>query len=273
VRHDLPDWLMPYLCHLPARALDRLRARAPLFLRVNTLKADLAGAAAALARDDIATEPGPLSPTCLRVVSGAPRVAASRAFADGLVEIQDAASQAVADFVEARPGETVLDFCAGGGGKTLSLAAAMGGRGRLVAHDASAARLAQLGPRAARAGAAIETAGPGADLPRDCDRVLVDAPCSGAGAWARNPDAKWRLTPGRLTDLTRLQDRVLDAAARSVGPGGRLVYATCSLIGAENAGRVAAFLDRHPGFAAEGERTWTPADGGDGFFAAALRRG
>lgn len=274
VRLDLPDWLMPRLAHLPRAALARLRHRAPVFLRVNTRVAGREDAVAALARDGIAAEPGPLSPTCLRVTGGARRISASHAFATGMVELQDAASQAVADLCAARPGETVLDFCAGGGGKTLALAARMEGAGRLVAHDAAPRRLAQLAPRAARAGAAVETRAPGdlADLAGACDLVLADAPCSGSGAWARNPDAKWRLTEAGLAGYTALQDRVLAEAAAAVRPGGRLVYATCSMIGDENGGRVAAFLAARPGFAERARRAWTPLDGGDGFFAAVLGR-
>jgi len=274
VRLDLPDWVMPLLADVPRAALGRMRARAGLFLRVNTLKGGVEAAIAALAEAGVVAERGPLSPTCLRVTDGARRVAQSPAYAQGLVEIQDAASQAMADLCAARPGETVLDFCAGGGGKSLALAAAMENRGRLVAHDSEPQRLAQLGPRAARAGAtvaAVEPGGTGA-LASACDLVLVDAPCSGSGAWARNPDAKWRLTPERLSDLTRLQDAVLADAALAVRPGGRLVYATCSLLPAENAETVARFLAANPDFAEAGRRSWTPLDGGDGFFAAMLTR-
>ncbi len=275
VRLDLPDWLAPELSHISDNALAPLRQRAKLFLRVNTLKADMAGARAALASDGVETIPGPLSPHCLLVSKNPQRVQGSRTYQDGLVEIQDAASQAVAAFAAAQPGETVLDFCAGGGGKTLALAAAMAGQGTLHAHDISSTRLAQLPQRAARAGAEVALIAPDdvGGLARSCDLVLVDAPCSGSGAWARNPDAKWRLTRQRLEDLIETQDRILDEAAMLVWPGGRLVYVTCSLIPAENDARVAAFLARNPTFL---ERTaplcLTPADGGDGFFAAMLSR-
>jgi len=275
IRLDLPDWLMPRLAYVPEAALAPLRQRAPLFLRVNMLKTDASAAAEALAAEGIATEPGPLSATCLRVTGGAPAVARSRAYREGLVEIQDAASQAAADYASARPGDTVLDYCAGGGGKSLAFAAAMRGRGSLYAHDIAGRRLAQIPDRAARAGAAVRLCPTGglAALEGRCDLVFVDAPCSGSGAWRRNPDAKWRLDPAGLAALTEMQDGVLAAAARSVRPGGRLVYATCSMLTEENAGRVAAFLARHPGFRpGRAPLALTPLDGGDGFFAAELIR-
>ncbi|HUF57651.1 MAG TPA: RsmB/NOP family class I SAM-dependent RNA methyltransferase [Thermohalobaculum sp.] len=272
---DLPDWLMPELADVPDAALLLLRRRAPVDLRVNLLKTDPASARARLAAEGIAVEPGPLSPTCLRVTGGARRVGASGAYAEGLVELQDAASQAVAERAGAQPGETVLDFCAGGGGKTLALAAAMGNRGRLIAHDASPARLEQLCPRARRAGARVEVLEPGgwSALEAAADLTLVDAPCSGSGAWRRNPDARWRLDPARLEELLALQDRVLGEAATTVRPGGRLVYATCSLIRRENDGRMRRFLDRHPWFSPSGSAlALTPLDGGDGFYASVLTR-
>ncbi|GMG85265.1 RsmB/NOP family class I SAM-dependent RNA methyltransferase [Paralimibaculum aggregatum] len=277
VRLDLPDWLLAaeLLGEVPEGALDRLRRRAPVFLRANRLKTDPEGAIAALAEDGILAVPGPLSPTCLAVTEGARRVARSGAFRDGLVEVQDAASQAVADLCAARPGERVLDLCAGAGGKSLALAAAMAGRGRLRAHDVSATRLAQLGPRALRAGASVEVVGSEAlaDFTGGCDLVLVDAPCSGSGAWARNPDAKWRLTRAALERLRAAQGALIARGAELLAPGGRLVYATCSMMPAENDRTVAAALAGLPGFTLESRRAWTPLDGGDGFFAAVLRAG
>jgi 16S rRNA (cytosine967-C5)-methyltransferase len=273
VRLDYPDWLdAPLRQSLGPRfeaSMAALQDRAPLDLRVNTLKADPAAAAAALAAEGVATAPGPLSPTCLRAAPGAP-VARSRAYADGLVELQDAASQAVADFAAARPGETVLDFCAGGGGKTLALAAAMGGRGRLVAHDADPRRMRDLPARLERAGARAETPGAGgmAALRGACDLVLVDAPCSGSGSWRRDPLGKWRLTPERLEDIAQAQREALSAAAAHVRPGGRLVYATCSLLICENDARFQAWLGAAPARALR----LTPDMGGDGFYAAAARR-
>jgi 16S rRNA (cytosine967-C5)-methyltransferase len=275
IRLDFPDWLSPHFEAIPDADLELTRQRAPLFLRVNLLRADRTAAIAALASEQIVTEPGPLSPTCLTVLSGARSVARSRAYLDGLVEVQDAASQAVADYAHAVPGDTVLDYCAGAGGKALALAAAMAGRGDLHAHDIAPQRLAQLADRAIRAGAEITPHEPDqiGPLTGSCDLVLVDAPCSGSGAWRRNPDAKWRLTDDQLAGYVEAQDAVLDRAAAAVRPGGRLLYATCSLLTLENQQRVANFLathtDFHPG---RDPLVLTPASGGDGFFASEILR-
>lgn len=274
-----------------------LRDRAPLDLRVNTLKGSRAAAQAALAAEGIATEPLALSPWGLRAAGGA-AVEKSRAFAAGLVEIQDLASQLLLQVADALPGETVIDYCAGAGGKTLGLAASMADRGRLVACDIDAARLARLAPRAARAGAGIiETRclrdDPLADLADVADLVVVDAPCSGTGTWRRNPEARLRLTGSALAGITALQAEILDRAARLVRPGGRLVYAVCSLLPAEGEAQVRAFGDRAAGFrladargrlsgAAAGIDTVSPMSqclalsparqGCDGFFVAEFER-
>ena len=273
VRLDLDDWLMRLLAGVPDEALAPLRHRAPLHLRVNRLKVTPEQAVAELAREGVVVEPGPLDPDCLVVRENPHRVAQSIAYLEGLVEVQDAASQAAARYASAQPGQTVLDFCAGGGGKALAMAAQMGGQGAVYAHDIAAERLAQIAPRAARAGAMVSVLAPRetVTLAQRCDLVLVDAPCSGSGAWARNPDAKWRLSPERLAELQALQDQILDLAAQAVRPGGRLVYATCSLIADENQRRTEAFLTRQAGFA-PGRRplVLTPADGGGGFFACEL---
>lgn len=275
VRLDMPDWLIaPLRESLGASlepVLEALRRRAPVDLRVNRLKADPAQAAAALAEDGVETEPGPLSPDALRVTSAARKLRASRAYRDGWVELQDAASQSVAAFAGARPGERVLDFCAGGGGKALALAAAMQGRGEVAAHDAAPRRMADLPARAARAGAAVRVLdGPVPDREQGrFDLVFVDAPCSGSGAWRRNPDAKWAFRPEDLARLREVQDGILVAAARFVWPGGRLVYATCSLLEAENGERVQAFATGCAARVAR-EMRLTPLQGGDGFYAAEI---
>jgi len=217
------------------------------------------------------------------------------AYAAGLIEVQDAGSQLAAKAVAAVPGETVVDLCAGAGGKTLALAADMsaggGFRGRLVACDADRARLARLGPRAERAGVVVETRlldggreGEGlADLAGVADAVLVDAPCSGTGTWRRNPEARWRLSPRELERVCGLQARLMDVGAELVRPGGRLVFVTCSLLDEEGAGAFAAFLARS-GWAAEaflpgvgeargaGLRLSPARDDCDGFFIAVARR-
>ncbi len=278
VRLDYPDWLDGALrASLGARfepAMTALRRRAPLDLRVNTLKASVAEAADALAAEGIETRPAPHAPHGLRAAPGA-KLRAGRAWAEGLVEPQDAASQAAAALAGAEPGATVLDYCAGGGGKTLALAAAMAGRGRLIAHDAQPARMADLPARAARAGAQVTLRGPGTldDLRGRCDLVFVDAPCSGSGSWRRDPAGKWRLTPERLEALCALQPRLVAEAARFVRPGGRLAYATCSMLAAENAAALAAM--RVPPFALQLEpcasMSLTPADDADGFFCEVLQ--
>lgn len=270
VHLDIADWMLPRLGHVPREALLLMRERAPLDLRVNTLRSTREDAIARLAEDGIAAVPAPLSPTAIRVTDGARRVAGSRAYADGVVEVMDAASQAVADLCNAQPGETVIDWCAGAGGKTLALAASMQNRGRLIAHDADPRRLAQLTPRARRAGALVEIADGAMPL---ADVVLVDAPCSGSGTWRRNPETKWRLTEEDLAAFAARQQAILNAAAAHVRPDGRLVYATCSLFTEENGAVIASFLSERPEFAAAGAAlTLTPCDGGDGFFSTVLIR-
>jgi 16S rRNA (cytosine967-C5)-methyltransferase len=269
---DLPGWLLPQLRDslgpdLEAVALA-LQSRAPVFLRVNLRKADLAIAQAALAAEGITTKPHPLAATALDVVENARRVQTSAAFRDGLVELQDASSQAVVQALPLADGMTVLDHCAGGGGKTLAMAAQA--RLRLYAHDAAPHRMADLPDRARRAGVEVtltdrpETSGP-------YDLILVDAPCSGSGSWRRDPEGKWRLTPEQLDSIRRTQSEILDHVAPMLRKGGVLAYATCSLLRAENQDQVRAFLDRHPGWRQEKDLSFTPLQGGDGFYLSLLR--
>ena len=191
------------------------------------------------------------------------------------VPARSPASQAAVDLAAARPGETVLDLCAGGGGKTLALAAAMAGRGRLFAHDVAAQRIAALPERALRAGAAVEIVDTFAlaRLHGACDLVFVDAPCSGSGAWRRNPDSKWRLRPADLQRLIATQDELLLQAATLLAPGGRIVYATCSILPRENDARVESFLRRSDRLTVQRCLALTPLDGGDGFYAALIGHG
>ncbi|PYF13127.1 16S rRNA (cytosine967-C5)-methyltransferase [Rhodobacter viridis] len=273
VARDWPEWLLEQLrADLGADFAEvsaAMQVRAPVFLRVNLTKGTLAQALAALADDGIAAEPHPLARTALRVLSGARRVSASQAYMRGLVELQDVASQAVLEGISLPQRARVLDYCAGGGGKALALAAAHPGAA-ITAHDVDAARMRDIAPRAARAGARITLADPG-KVSGLFDLVMVDAPCSGSGTWRRTPEAKWRLTPARLAELTALQDEILTATARHVAPGGQLLYMTCSLLAVENDARVDAFLERG-GFALLSRRRLSPREGGDGFFAALLRR-
>ena len=283
----VPAWLVELLT---ASGLDdaeqsALMDRAPLDVRVNTLKADRE--AIDLPEQGEALE----APQGLRFSSGTP-VEQWPAYSDGLIEVQDHGSQLACLAADAKPGETVIDLCAGAGGKTLALAAAMAGRGTLLACDTDKRRLGNLPPRAARAGAGmIEPLllDPGKELEGlaqhlgKADCVLVDAPCSGTGTWRRKPEAKWRLTPERLARYAQTQDSLLDIAAQLVQPGGRLVFVTCSLLDAEGADRFAAFLARHPHWRAEppqlphgrahgnGIRLTPFHDGTDGFFIALAR--
>jgi 16S rRNA (cytosine967-C5)-methyltransferase len=273
VAMDLPDWLLD-----PMRAAlgDRLaqvmaaaRDRARVYLRVNRLKSDLPRAVEALAADGIVAEP---EGDALRISQNASKIKMSSAYLEGLVELQDRSSQEAVAALGGLSGARVLDYCAGGGGKSLALAA-LGAR--VTAHDAQPARMRDLPARAVRAGAKIALARTDALAGRTFDMVLVDAPCSGSGTWRRTPDAKWRLTSGRLADLVALQSRILDEAAPHVGPGGRLGYMTCSVLVDEDEPQIAAFLARHPDFRLD-RQTRYPADpaatGGDGFFSALLSR-
>jgi 16S rRNA (cytosine967-C5)-methyltransferase len=215
----------------------------------------------------ITAEPNPLSQTALRVVSGSRKVRNSPAYRDGFVELQDASSQAVVDALP--QAVRVLDYCAGGGGKALAIAARSGIQ--VFAHDVDPARMGDIPARAARAGAQI-TPLDGSALARQApfDLVLVDAPCSGSGSWRRAPEAKWRLTPEQLEQTMALQDRILDAASALVGEGGMLAYATCSILSAENIDRVDAFIARHPHWDCIWSRHFAVSDLGDGFFTAHL---
>jgi 16S rRNA (cytosine967-C5)-methyltransferase len=277
VRLDVPDFLEDELAaDLGADfepVMAAMRQRAPVDLRVNTLKTSARAAMVALARDAVLVEPHPLVGNALRVVENPRLVAQSRAYTQGMVELQDVSSQFAAAAAGARPGMTVLDFCAGGGGKALALAAAMGGTGRLMVHDANVARMKDLPARARRAGARVEVVTPEARrraVP-PCDLVFVDAPCSGSGAWRRTPEGKWRLAAADLPRFARLQDAILAEAAGHVRPGGLLVYATCSLLSRENGARPHAFLGARPGWQLEAEHRLSPRDGGDGFYVARLR--
>ncbi len=300
VRLEVPDWLLPRLEARFGAALgpemEALGEAAPLDLRVNLLSGTRERARGALAAEGIAAEPTKLSPWGLRVAERTPLVGGA-AFRSGLVEIQDEGSQIVALLVGAAPGMRIADLCAGAGGKTLAMAMAMGNRGRLVACDVSESRLEAAVKRLRRAG--VHNAERHLLVPGDkwakrqhekFDAVLADAPCTGTGTWRRNPDARGRLAPADLDELLPRQSGILDIGAGLVRKGGRLVYATCSLLVEENEAQVSAFLARHPDFAtlplaacwpagvgpAPGEGPFlflTPLrHGTDGFFAAALER-
>lgn len=244
VRLDYPDWLEPYFASIDDAELQALKDRAATDLRVNTLKTNVDRAIAALASDGISVEPVAGAPLALRVTAGARKVARSDAYLDGLVEIQDAGSQLLAGLARAAPGELVIDLCAGGGGKSLAIAAQSDGSAVIKTHDISLERMKDIPGRAARAGVSIECLESSAlsQYLGQADLVFVDAPCSGSGAWRRNPDAKWRLTPERLDELTLVQRRLLSQAVELCRPTGRIVYGTCSIFDIENMRQVDAFL-------------------------------
>jgi len=302
VAGNYPAWLAPHLQAALgknlAKEMEALNGEAALDLRANALKTDRDKVLAALKREGIGVTPTPLSPLGLRVRERIP-LATFDFFKKGFIEVQDEASQIAALLADARPGMRVVDFCAGAGGKTLALAAAMKNRGHLVACDTSAKRLERATERLRRAGASIVQR-VALSSERDkwvkkhaagFDRVFVDAPCSGTGTWRRNPDAKWRLRPKDVEELAVLQAGILDSAQRLVKPGGRLIYATCSLLKEEDEAQIENFLATHADFSLKpiGE-VWretiggesphpgdtlrlTPArDGTDGFFVAVMER-
>lgn len=275
VKLDVPQWLAPVLrddlgVHYET-VMELLRHRAPLFLRVNRLLSTRDQAVAALAQDQIVVVPHPLADTALQVLENPRRVRMSTAYAQGLVEIQDAASQHIIQALPLAAGDNVLDYCAGGGGKSLALAAR--GVASVTAHDAQVSRMADLPTRAKRAGAHIDICTQTSALkPSGFDLVLCDVPCSGSGAWRRTPDAKWSLTADRLRTLNETQSEILKMASDLVAPKGRLAYATCSILSCENGDRVNLFLAENPGWQLEQSCQLTPADGGDGFFASVLTR-
>jgi 16S rRNA (cytosine967-C5)-methyltransferase len=259
VANDLPEWLVPYLERVFGDGLESemtaVNAAAPMDLRANLLKADRETARRALAAEGVSAEPTPWSPTGLRLSERVP-LGGLAVFRDGLVEVQDESSQIAALLADARPGMRVVDFCAGAGGKTLALAAGMANRGRLIACDVSSHRLERAARRLRRAGVnnaerRILTTERDKWVKRHAggfDRVFVDAPCLGTGTWRRNPDAKWRMTPNDLAELLTRQQQILRSAARLVRPGGRLVYATCSLLREENEEQAEALLAVEPEF-------------------------
>ncbi|MEM7211531.1 MAG: RsmB/NOP family class I SAM-dependent RNA methyltransferase, partial [Pseudomonadota bacterium] len=228
-----------------------------------------------LAEEGISTLPVSGVPLALRVIKSERNISRSEAFLNGSVEIQDAGSQMLADLAQPREGEHLLDLCAGGGGKALALSAASGGRAKIFAHDISFGRMKDLPERAERAGATIERLRSTDlnELAGSLDLVFVDAPCSGSGAWRRNPDAKWRLTPGRLAELTRTQMDLITRAASLCGQRGRVVYGTCSLFSAENEAIVDAFIEAHPNWRCVRRLLTRPSDGLDGFFGTVLSQG
>ncbi|HET7122800.1 MAG TPA: RsmB/NOP family class I SAM-dependent RNA methyltransferase [Bradyrhizobium sp.] len=258
---DYPEWLDGYLAQVfgddRVAEATAMASRAPLDLRVNTLKAKREKILPWLAH--LGARSTPWSPVGLRIELGAdarsPGIHAEADFIKGAIEVQDEGSQLAALLSAARPGEQVIDLCAGAGGKTLALAALMQGKGRLIATDRDKRQLAPIHERLSRAGvhnADVRTPkGEGdtlGDIRASADLVLIDAPCTGTGTWRRNPDAKWRMRPGALEVRLKDQIEVLDRAAALVEPGGRIAYVTCSVLPPENGEQIRAFVARHPQF-------------------------
>jgi 16S rRNA (cytosine967-C5)-methyltransferase len=240
-------------------------------LRVNRRHPDQAEALARLASEGILAEPHPAADTALNVTEGARKLRNSLAYAHGLVELQDAASQAVIEALPLADGMRVLDYCAGGGGKSLALAARA--KIDLYAHDIAAQRMKDLPVRAERAGVKVTLLEPrktGAKAPYDL--VLCDAPCSGSGSWRRAPEGKWRLSQSQLDTLCQTQSAILDEAAELVADGGVLAYATCSMLSVENRKQVDDFLARRSGWQLQSDHGWQVQGGTDGFYVAVLRR-
>jgi 16S rRNA (cytosine967-C5)-methyltransferase len=259
---DYPEWLDGYLAQVfgdeRVAEATAMASRAPLDLRVNTLKAKREKVLPSLAH--LGARTTPWSPIGLRIELGAdarnPGIHAEEDFIKGAIEVQDEGSQLAAMLSGTKPGEQVIDLCAGAGGKTLALAAMMGGKGRLIATDHDKRQLAPIYERLSRAGvhnADVRTpkgdTDPLGDIRASADLVLIDAPCTGTGTWRRNPDAKWRIRPGALEVRLKDQVEVLNRAAALVKPGGRIAYITCSVLPPENGEQVRAFVARHPEFA------------------------
>jgi 16S rRNA (cytosine967-C5)-methyltransferase len=306
VRYSLPPWLFDRWCQdlgldEAIACAQAMNTPAPLDLRVNTILAKPADAVAELAAEGITAEPLGIVPEALRI-DGKPSLQRTKAFTLGHVEVQDLGSQLLAKLVAPKRGQFIVDLCAGAGGKTLALGAALKNTGRLYALDVAAGRLAKFKPRMARSGLSNVWPSAISSLTDDrvrrlygkADAVLVDAPCSGLGTLRRNPDLKWRQNPKAIPELAAKQLEILLAAARLLKPGGRLVYATCSTLAEENEQVVASFLDQQPGFARESAqaalaaqrielpqawdaytpaldlRLWPHRTGTDGFYAAVL---
>lgn len=295
VKFEIPDWILPLFKAqfgpaLPAE-MAALAIPAPLDMRINVLKTTREAAIAALAREGMDARPTQFSPWGLRLANRQ-SVTQTASFRDGLIEIQDEGSQLIALLVDAKPGMRVADYCAGAGGKTLAIAMTMGNKGHIVACDTSAPRLEGAVKRLRRAGVhnvEQHLLGPGDKWTKrnaaKFDRVLVDAPCTGTGTWRRNPDARLRLTEIDLAELRAKQAMILDQAQKLVKPGGKLIYATCSLLNDENEAQVEAFLARYANFTSVPIDAFLPvplrgsylrlsprAFGTDGFFASVLVR-
>ena len=274
-RFDIPDWLWPIWCQDLAdhaeQVADNLRQRAPVFLRVNIVRTTREAALRKLCDEGINTEVHPSVPTALKVIDGARKVAQSDSYKQGLVELQDASSQASVCALTSRIKGPVLDYCAGGGGKALALAAWLGKK--VHAHDASASRMKDLPVRARRAQADIVLKTTDQVQQTKYGLVFCDVPCSGSGAWRRDPSGKWRLDANQLDNVLKRQFDILSNAADLVAPDGVLLYATCSVLERENGQQIDLFLKQNSHWSLANSQQFLPDSNGDGFYFAILQNG
>ncbi len=283
IKESIPDWMDELGVKelgeaVWSRELTALNQKAEVILRVNTLKIDIATLQKFLRKEEVETETIRDNPSALRLVERK-NVFLTEAFKRGYFEVQDASSQLVAPFLQVKPGMRVVDTCAGAGGKTLHLAAIMQNKGQIIAMDIYAGKLAQLKKRAKRASVhnidmrVIESTKVIKKLKDSADAVLIDAPCSGIGVLRRNPDSKWKLQPEFIKNIKKTQAEILDSYSRMVKVGGKLVYATCSILPSENQDQVKTFLDSHIGFKFVEDKKVLPSKSGfDGFYMALLER-
>lgn len=271
--HDLPEWLWPeWQASLKDAALSvahQMRPRAPIWLRVNPRRADTSTIRNQLAQEGIETETTAFSATALRVIEGERRVSGSQAYQRGKIELQDLSPQLACEMLPLSQGMRVLDYCAGGGGKSLALAARA--EIEVTAHDIAPDRMKDLPARAARAGVKIEIAPPAA-MDKQYDLVVADVPCSGTGTWRRTPDAKWRLKPDDLEGLIETQAQILRETAPLVRLSGHLAYMTCSVLERENEQQANDFLLHHSDFSEIARERWLAPHGSDGFFLSLMQR-
>jgi len=283
VRQSVPDWLheagTSELGDRWRKEMDALNEEARVVIRANTLKTDVATLQTLLRSQQIETQHDVRFCDAL-MLQQRQNVFGTAAFQDGLFEVQDAGSQLIAPFLDAQPGMRVVDACAGGGGKTLHLAALLQNKGRIVALDTEAWKLEELKKRARRAGASnietrvIDSGKVIKRLEHSADRVLLDVPCSGLGVLRRNPDAKWKLSADFISRVKALQQQILSDYALMVKPGGKLVYSTCSILPSENEEQINRFISDNPGFEMEAAHRQWPSAGFDGFYMArVVRRG
>lgn len=278
---SVPDWLWAQgeleLGERWGGEISALNESAPIYLRVNSLKSSPEKVKAILAMEGVETELLPNHPDALKLM-GRTNVIRLGSFRKGLYEVQDAASQLIAPFLQVEPGQKVIDACAGAGGKSLHLAALMENKGKIVSMDVEGWKLEEVKKRASRAGlTCIET-----EFIRGkktikfwegkADRLLLDAPCSGLGVLRRHPDTKWKLTPESFEEVKETQAEILHSYCKMLKPGGKMVYATCSLMPSEDEDQIKQFLEEHPHFELEAELKSWPSEGWDGFYMARMKR-